>query len=101
MRTFRRTVLGSDNREISASGAGLPIVARLLDSNTGQFTIIAASIFGQWHAGAGEFVSKPALLEKALRKVLGGWQSKNLEFVLQTDITDTVAGPSVVAYYSW
>jgi hypothetical protein len=78
------------------------IVARLLDSNTGQFTIVAAGILGNGTQAAGEFVSKPALLEKSLRTVPAGWQNKNLEFVLQTDITDTVAGPpSVVAYYSW
>jgi len=78
------------------------IVARLLDSNTGQFTIVAAGILGNGTQAAGEFVSRPALLEKALRAFPAGWQNKNLEFVLQTDITDTVAGPpSVVAYYSW
>lgn len=78
------------------------IVARLLDSNTGQFTIVAAGILGNGTQAAGEFVSKPALLERALRTIPNGWQNKNLEFVVQTDITDTVAGPpSVVAYYSW
>jgi hypothetical protein len=78
------------------------IVARLLDSNTGQFTIVAAGILGNGTQAAGEFVSRPALLEKALRAVPVGWQNKNLEFILRTDITDTIAGPpSVVAYYSW
>jgi len=63
---------------------------------------VAAGILGNGTQAAGEFVSKPALLERALRTIPNGWQNKNLEFVVQTDITDTVAGPpSVVAYYSW
>lgn len=78
------------------------IVARLLDSNTGQFTIVAAGITGSGTQAAGEFVSKPELLEKALKSIPAGWQSKNVEFVLQTRITDFVAGPpTVMAYHTW
>jgi hypothetical protein len=78
------------------------IVARLLDSNTGQFTIVAAGILGSGTQAAGEFVSRPDMLEKAVRMLPAGWQNKSVEFVLQTNITDSVAGPpSVVAYYIW
>ncbi len=78
------------------------IVARLLDSNTGQFTIVAAGLLGSGTQAASEFVSKPQFLEKALHELPAGWQNKNVEFVVQTQITDTVAGPpSVVAYYLW
>lgn len=78
------------------------IVARLLDSNTGQFTIVAAGLQGGGTQAAGEFVSKPESLEKAIRALPSGWQNKNVEFVLETNLTDAVAGPpSVVAYYIW
>lgn len=78
------------------------IVARLLDSNTGQFTIVAAGLQAGGTQAAGEFVSKPESLEKAIRALPSGWQSKNVEFVLATNITDAVAGPpTVVAYYIW
>jgi hypothetical protein len=78
------------------------LVARLLDSNNGQFTIVAAGITGSGTQAAGEFVSKPEILEKALKSVPAGWQNKNVEFVLQTDLTDSVAGPpTVLAYHTW
>jgi hypothetical protein len=78
------------------------IVARLLDSNTGQFTIVAAGLHGGGTQAAGEFVSKPESLEKAVRMLPAGWEYKSVEFVLQTNLTDAVAGPpSVVAYYTW
>lgn len=78
------------------------IVARLLDSNTGQFTIVAAGLEGGGTQAAGEFVSKPESLEKAIHALPSGWQNKNVEFVLETNLTDAVAGPpSVVAYYTW
>ena len=78
------------------------IVARLLDSNTGQFTIVAAGLTGGGTQAAGEFVSKPESLEKALRVLPTDWQNKNIEFVIQTNMTDSVAGPpTVAAYYTW
>jgi hypothetical protein len=78
------------------------IVARLLDSKTGQFTIIVAGIGDRGTQAAGEFVSNPEFLERGLRSVPTGWQKRNLEIVLQTTVTDTVPGPPrVVAAYSW
>jgi hypothetical protein len=78
------------------------IVARLLDSKTGQFTIVVAGIGERGTQAAGEFVSNPELLGQGLRSVPAGWQTKNLEIVLQTSVTDLVPGPPrVVAAYSW
>jgi hypothetical protein len=78
------------------------IVGRLLDSKTGQFTITVAGITGTGTQAAGEFVSNPEFLEQGLRSVPVGWQTKNLEIVLQTTVTDSVPGPPrVVAAYSW
>jgi hypothetical protein len=78
------------------------IVSRLLDSKTGQFTIIVAGIGERGTQAAGEFVSNPEFLDQGLRSLPAGWQTKNLEFVLQTTVTDLVPGPPrVVAAYSW
>jgi len=90
------------NNKLQAIEQDFAVVARLLDSNTGQFTIIAAGLTGGGTQAAGEFVSKPESLEKAVRMLPAGWENKNVEFVVQTNITDAVAGPpSVVAYYTW
>jgi hypothetical protein len=78
------------------------IVARLLDSGTGQFIIVVAGIGERGTQAAGEFVSDPQLLEQGLKNLPAGWQNKNLEIVLQTTVTDLVPGPPrVVAAYDW
>jgi hypothetical protein len=84
------------------NGQDFAVVARLLDSSTGQFTVVAAGITGSGTQAAGDFVSDPDFLEKALRSLPSGWQKKNLEFVLQTNVTDGVAGPPhVEAVHVW
>jgi len=77
------------------------LVSRLLDSKTGQFTIATAGIGPNGTQAAGEFVSNPKYLEEGLRNAPANWQAKNLEIVLQTTVTDSVAGPphAVAAYY--
>ena len=84
------------------AGEDFLMVARLLDSSTGQFTVVAAGISGSGTQAAGDFISNPGLLEKALSGLPDGWQKKNVEFVLETTVTDAVAGPPrVVASYTW
>jgi len=78
------------------------IMARLMDSNTGQFTILAAGLTGAGTAAAGEFISSPQLLESAYRDAPSNWKKSNSIFVLKTKVTDGVSGPpSVVASYYW
>ena len=78
------------------------LVARLLDSATGQFTVIVAGIGTEGTQAASEFVTRPSLLEPAVRTLPRGWQKKNIEIVLQTRVTDSVPGPpSVAAVYVW
>jgi hypothetical protein len=78
------------------------IVARLLDSQTGQFAVTVAGIGGAGTEAASEFVSNPEYLEEGLRNAPPDWKNKNMEVVLQTEVTDSIAGPPhVVAAYYW
>jgi hypothetical protein len=78
------------------------IVTRLLDSKTGQFTVTVAGIGGAGTQAAGEFVSNPAHLAEGLRNAPSDWQTKNMEIVIDTTVTDSVAGPPhAVASYFW
>jgi hypothetical protein len=77
------------------------IVSRLQNSKTGQFTITVAGITGAGTQAAGEFVSNPKYLEPGLRNAPAGWQKRNLEFVLETTVTDAVAGPPHVVAAWW
>jgi hypothetical protein len=92
----------SNLRQSQQFGEDYAIVARLLDSKTGQFTIIAAGLTGSGTQSAGEFVSNSEFLERGLGNLSPDWQKKNTELVLQTSVTDSTAGPpQVLASYSW
>lgn len=78
------------------------LIGRVLDSKTGQFTVIVAGIAGAGTRSAGDMVSNPAALELALRGLPAGWQNKNLELVVETSVTEGIPGPAhVVASYTW
>lgn len=78
------------------------ILARLLDSKTGQFTVIAAGLTGSGTQTAGEFAANPEDIQKAVHTAPPDWPSKNMELVLKTTVTESVAGPpQVVAAYYW
>jgi len=84
------------------SGEDYAILARLLDSKTGQFTIILAGLTGSGTQTAGEFASNRESIEKLVRNGPANWQTENMELVLKTTVMDSVAGPpEVVASYYW
>jgi hypothetical protein len=78
------------------------IVTRLLNSKTGQFVVSTAGILSDGTQAAAELVSSSHYLEEALRTAGPGWAKKNLQFVVQTTVTDSVPGPpQTVAVYTW
>jgi hypothetical protein len=78
------------------------VVTRLLDSKTGQVLIAAAGLGAAGTQAAGEFISRRDYLEEAFRQAPADWQKKNLQVVLETAVTDSVAGPPrVIATYFW
>ena len=92
----------STYNQTQSAGDDFAIVARLLDSKTGQFAIAAAGLSDNGTQAAGEFISNPKFLEKALAGADPNWPRKNMELVLKTSLTDAVTGPpQVVASYFW
>ncbi|HEX8710321.1 MAG TPA: hypothetical protein VF730_00520 [Terracidiphilus sp.] len=88
--------------EFQQGGNDYAIVARLLDSKTGQFTVVAAGITGSGTQTAGEFISNSDFLDRGFQSVSKDWQNKNVELILETTVIDSVAGPPrVVASYTW
>jgi hypothetical protein len=78
------------------------VVTRLLNSRTGQFVVLVAGIKSYGTQAAGEFVSTSESLQAALQSAPPDWEQKNLQFVLQTPVTDGLPGPAqVVAFYVW
>ena len=84
------------------AGEDYALVTRLLNSKTGQFVVIVAGIKSYGTQAAGEFVTTPTSLQAALQAVPSDWEGKNIQFVLQTPVTDGLPSPArVVASYVW
>ncbi len=78
------------------------IVARLLNTETGQPVIIVGGIGASGTQAATEFVTDSSQLTAALDKLPPEWKGRNVEFVISTKVTEGVAGPpSVVASSVW
>jgi hypothetical protein len=76
------------------------IVARFTDHNTGKVSIIAAGVGRGGTIAAGEFLSDPVHLAQVTS--VGPFGSKNIEFVLSTEIIDGHPGtPKMEAAYTW
>lgn len=53
-------------------------------------------------AAAAEFVTNPAFLRALTAAAPKGWESKNIQVVIATDIVNGHGGiPRIVATYSW
>ena len=78
------------------------LVARLINSKTGQFLLIVSGVGMVGTKAAGQFISHEQDLETALRAAPRGWERKNLEVVLETDIVDgSPSPPRAVAIKVW
>jgi len=77
------------------------LILRVLDPNTDQTVVTAAgiSVFGTM--AASEFLTDSRSLSE-LTKIVPGWESKNLEVVLSTEVVRAKSGrPHIVAAQVW
>lgn len=78
------------------------IVARLVNSKTGQFLVIVAGIGMVGTRAAGALVSHEDSLNAALQAAPKRWEGRNLELVLESDVVDGSASPPrVIALTAW
>jgi len=78
------------------------IVARFHDPTTEGPVLVIAGLGPYGTEAASEFVQSPQYLEELAAKLPRGWENKNLEVVLKTNIIGAKAGPPVlVTTYTW
>jgi hypothetical protein len=84
------------------SNSDYVLLSRIFDSRSGNVVITAA---GLGHVGtqlAGEFLTNPVYLEKAIRSAPPEWPSRNMQLVLSGEVIGKTAGPpEVVASWYW
>jgi hypothetical protein len=78
------------------------IVARFHDSTTQGPVMIIAGLGAYGTEAAGEFVQSPQYLAQLSKALPPGWEGKNFELVLRTDVIGYNAGPPVLlSAYAW
>ena len=78
------------------------IVTRALDPNTGRYVVVAAGIARGGTIASGEFLVDPTHMEELIRVAPKGWERKNMEIVIETQVIDGRSGPPrIAALYVW
>ncbi len=78
------------------------IVARYRDPTTEGPVVVVAGLGPFGTEAAGAFVVTPQYLEQVAKQLPPGWERKNIELVLKTEVIDGKAGPPVlIAATEW
>jgi hypothetical protein len=78
------------------------LVARFVAPATGQVTIVAAGVGDNGTAVAGDFLTNPKYAEALAQVAPKGWENKNIEVVIATQVIDGRSGPPrILAVESW
>jgi hypothetical protein len=91
---FWQTFYGKDG----APREDYALITREISPKSGEPVIAVAGLDQTGTRAAAEFVSSPALLDAALRKLPAGWQNKKIQIVLHATVVDYVpSGYDVIA----
>jgi hypothetical protein len=78
------------------------LVARMVDPRTEQIVVVAAGVTMFGTRAAGDFLTSPREMQKLKAIAPPGWQKKNMEIVLSTDVIRGSSGPPrIVAAQFW
>jgi hypothetical protein len=78
------------------------LVVRVLDPKTEQMVVTAAGLSSFGTLAAGDFLTKADEFRKILTVAPRGWQQKNFELILSTDVIRGKSGhPNIVAAHFW
>jgi len=85
-----------NSRPYSSVTADYAIVARFHDPTVEGTVMVVAGIGPFGTEAAGEFVQSPQALEQLARTMPNGWEHKNIEVVLKSNIIGAQAGPPIL-----
>ncbi len=72
------------------------IVARYQDATTDGPVLVVAGLGPYGTEAASAFVSTPEYIEQIIKQAPAGWENKNLEMVIKSEVIDGKAGPPVL-----
>jgi hypothetical protein len=73
------------------------LISRQISAKSGKYVFTVAGLDLTGTRAAAEFVHDPARLNAALQKLPRGWQDKNLQLVLHTNVLDDIPSGTQVA----
>ncbi len=78
------------------------IISRFVDSRTEQTVVLVAGFGRDGTAAGGEFITSPKYLQLLAARAPAGWEKKNLQVVIATDLINGHSGPPrVIAMHFW
>lgn len=90
------------NQPFNSVTTDYAIVARYYDATTEAPVIIIAGLGPYGTEAASEFIDSPEYLEQLTKKAPAGWEKRNCEMIVKTEVIGTRAGPPVlVTAYTW
>jgi len=85
-----------------ATNHDFAVVTRVIHNENDQVTISVAGLTRYGTQIAAEFVTNPVYWNEALKSAPKGWEKKNLQIVLETDVVGKTANsPRVLAMHFW
>ena len=78
------------------------IISRVLNQRTGKMLVTVGGLYGFGTQAAGQFLTDPKYLAKFAARLKKGWESKNLQLVIRTEVIDGTPGPpELIASWVW
>jgi hypothetical protein len=97
-----RWVLDRTQQEKTNTYRDFGIAARFKDPSTGKTSVIVAGIARGATIAAGEFLTESANMDALAARAPKGWEGKNIEVVISTEIIDgRSAPPKIEAVHFW
>ncbi|HEX4030621.1 MAG TPA: hypothetical protein VHX20_09675 [Terracidiphilus sp.] len=81
------------------AGDDYVVISRLIESETGNFVIAIGGIDTYSNQAAANFLDDPDRLDALLKTLPAGWERKNMQIILHTDVVKDV--PTVVNVEAW
>jgi hypothetical protein len=69
------------------------VITRVFESRTGKMVVLAAGLSHYGTQAAGEILTNPEYLSKALQGAPGDWESKNMQLLFRVEVFGNTAGP--------
>jgi hypothetical protein len=78
------------------------MISRVLNQRTGKMLVTVGGLYGYGTQAAGQFLTDPKYLTKFASMLKSGWESKNLQLVIRTEVIDGTPGPpELIASSVW